>query len=368
MQAGDWSLVLDPATPRSIRKVIDQWGHVFVYLTPPVPGQADATMIADAIWGGIVRTRPTSWEVGGPNMIVHLGDEDGKGAILETNIGGGGNTFAQYVTDMLLQCPAIHAGTATAVAGSKTTEYGMQSTARQMLDHLCTSFNAEYRVNKDWTLDTAPVGSSAIFKQTPSAIAMLRSSGRDANIVGISVTQLDVSIDAEEYITRAIVHDGTGAYTGVSGSATPYKDGFGNLLVMKKMFEEPNTTNADAAAHATNLVAAGQVLRTAVTLASDEYAITRDVNAGDWIWVYDEDGGLVDLANPIHYRGSIVFPMKIRVLAVTWAIERGMGVWYRSVDAVYTNLTDYVSWDPPGASFEVGAPVRSLTKLANTKT
>jgi hypothetical protein len=56
------------------------------------------------------------------------------------------------------------------------------------------------------------------------------------------------------------------------------------------------------------------------------------------------------------------------VLAVTWAIERGMGVWYRSVDAVYTNLTDYVSWDPPGASFEVGAPVRSLTKLANTKT
>jgi hypothetical protein len=361
MQAGSWELALKSGTPQAVRDTLDFFGHVFVFDSPMRAGLGDATMIATSRWGGVVRTRSTPWHVGGANMIVWLGDEDGKGPILETNIGGGGNTFAQYMTAILLQCVAIQAGSAVAVAGTRTTAYGIASTARQAIDHLCSSFNAEYRVNKNWTIDTAPVGSASLFQLVPTAIAAWKSSGRDQNITGIVTTTLDVSTDAEEYITRAIVHDKTGAYTGHTGSAGPYKDGFGNALVMKKMFEESLTTAADAAAHATNLVAAGQVLRHAVSISTNEFDINRDVQVGDNIYVYRPDSSMVDLANQVRYRGGVIYPTILRVLASTWPIEKGMSVWYRDSAGAWTDLTDHVAFEDAGASFEVGAASRPLT-------
>ncbi len=369
MAAGQWSLALDPATPKSIRDLIDYFGHVFVFDTRMDAGISDADMIKDSRWGGVVRIRATPWDVGGANMNTWLGDEDGKGPTYQTTITGTGATFAAFIALLLASVGSVTSGTISAVAGTQTISYGGMTSAnppvsaREAIINLCSIFGAEWRVNKDWTFDAAAVGSSAMFKTTPTAVAMRRSSGRDLSITGLPVTQLDVSIDAEEWFSGSLVQDATGVWTFANGSTSPYKDGHGNNLTTDgwvKRTVSSLTPHASAATLAANLVAAGQVLRNAVTLSTDEFDIGRDVVVGDWIWVYDADGSMVDTTNQVRYRGSTIYPLKLRTLAITWPIERGMGVWYRDKNAVWTDLTNYVLWEQPGVTFEVGAAVRAL--------
>lgn len=385
MAAGQWSLALDPGIPKATRDILGTgaldgtgyFGHIFIFDSPVRIGLADSTMISLSRWGGIVRRRQTPWSVSGTNMICWLGDEDGKGPFIFTKIGSGGpSTLAGYIGALIgpaKPCPAVTYG--NVVAGGPTHQplYGGTSvgdtpiTVRQAIDNLMLIYGAEYRVNKDASIDVQLIGASPSitprwFNQTPTAVAMRRSSGRDASIVGISTTQLDVSIDAEEYVIRALLKDAGGNFTSGIGTVTPYKDLQGNLVQMTKFFDSPLTPNAVAAATAASLVSAGQVLRNGVTLGSDQFDIPRDVIVGDYIWVYDASGSLVDTANQIRYRGSFIYPMKLRVLAMTWPIERGMSVWYRDQAGIWTDLTNYVLYEQPGVSFEVGAPIRALTK------
>jgi hypothetical protein len=322
---------------------------------------SDASMIATSRWGGILRAKPTPWDLRGVNMIAWLGDEDGKGEIYEAAIVSAVKTFAQTIANLITGVyGSVVVGLIAAGGPTKTTSY-QWVTVRAAVDNACSLFGMEYRVNKDATID---LGTPTFlgFKVTPTAVAMRRSSGRDLNITGIPTTQLDVSVDVEEYIDRAIVHDATGAYTGATGAATPYLDLYGNTVIIKKIFEEPTTPAAEAASQAAILVAANEVLRKAISLSTDEFDIDRDVVVGDNIYVYDQDGSMVDLTNQVRYRGSFIYPITLRVMAITWPIERGMSVWYRSGAGVWTDLTNYIAWEPPGATFEVGAPVRALTK------
>lgn len=362
MAAGQWALQLDPTTPYAVRSLLAFDGHVFIFNAPPRSGLSDVTMISGAQWSGVLRRTPTAFGLAGANTIIWLGDEESKGPILEANIGAAGTAFATYLAALLAICPAVTAGTATAVAGTRGAVYTEPLTVRAALDNLCAVFGAEYRVNKDATIDTAPVGSSAIFAQTPTAIAMKRSSGRDLSIVGLSVTQLDVATDAEDYFTRSLVQDTTLAWTAAAGSAPPYNDMHGNVVKFAKAAVSSSTANADAPTLAANLVAAGQVLHREVSLAVDDYAIRRFLQAGDRLGVYDIDGNLTDPTNPVRYQGAIIYPATVRINAVTWPIEQGMGVWYRDKVGFWTNLTNYVLWEQPGVTFEVGAPVRALTK------
>lgn len=363
MASGSWNLTLDRTTPKATRDLLLYFGHVFTFDSPMRAGLSDTAMLATSRWGGVLRRRQTPWQLSGTNMISWLGDEDGKGPLLEAAVTKAASTFATWVTSLLPAAVAL--GTVTAGGATVANTYGGTGagqtpiTPRAAIDNLASICGFEYRVTKSAVFDADVVGGTGLFKQTPTAAAIRRSSGRDLNITGLPVTQLDVAIDSEEYITRSLVHHATG-YAAQGGAASPYKDLLGNALSMTKLFESTATPTANGAAQATNLVNAGQVLRNQVTLGSDEFDINRDVVVGDYIWVYDEDGSMVDTTNQVRYRGSVIFPLKLRVLAITWPIERGMGVWYRSGAGVWTDLTNYVLFESPGVSFEVGAATRAL--------
>lgn len=355
MAAGDWNVALSPDTPLATRNLCDYFGHVFTFDAPPPPGLSDATMIALARWGGVVRIKKTAYDIGGANMITWLGDEDGKGPIIETAVTLAANNLLQWLTALVPV--GVHIGTIAAI-GSLSSSY-QWVTPRQAIDNVIQILGAEYRVNKDGTID-ADVATT-LFRSSPTAIATRRSSGEgDPALAAISTTKLDVSIDAEEYITRQLVQDSGGAWTGANGSAVPYKDLFGNTLKMTKATVSSLTPNSGAAALAANLVSAGQSLRQAVDLESNEYDIDRDVAVGDWIWVYAPEKNLLDTTNQVQYRGETIFPTKVRVLSMTWPIERGMAVWYRDLSGVWTDLTSFVVFEQPGVTFEVGAVHRQL--------
>ena len=55
--------------------------------------------------------------------------------------------------------------------------------------------------------------------------------------------------------------------------------------------------------------------------------LPHDIRAGDWLYVvYDPERDLVDTTNEQHYRRQIVWPIKLRVHAITWPVESGMAV------------------------------------------
>ena len=91
MAAGQWDLTLNSETPYAIRSLLEVLGHMYVFDTPQRQGQSDATMLANSRWGGVVRRMEASrTRIAGTNMIYWLGDEDGKGDIIEAPITGTG--------------------------------------------------------------------------------------------------------------------------------------------------------------------------------------------------------------------------------------------------------------------------------------
>jgi hypothetical protein len=363
MAAGSWSLNLKPETPKAIRDILDFWGHVFVFdAAVHIDGQSDASLIAMARWGGVVRARrPTEYDLAGASMIVWLGDEEGKGDIYETPIAGTNQTFSFNINNLINNASgAIHLGSVAAGGPTKSLSY-QWVTPRAAIDHVCAVFGGEYRVNPDCTIDAGSATTLFATATTPDVIALRRTVGRDINApIGLPVTALDTAIDAEEYITKALVQDSAGGWHGAAGSATPYNDLHGNVIIIKKAFVSSLTPAAQGAGLAATLVASAQTLRQEISLSTDEYDIERDVNVGDYIWVYDPDANLVDMTNQVWYGGGWVFPTKVRVLASTWPIEMGMTVGYRDLNGVWTDLTEYVNFENPGVTFEVGAKRRAL--------
>jgi hypothetical protein len=358
MAAGSWSLTLDPATPKFIRDTLDFFGHFYVFDAPMRNGLGDAAMISASSWAGVGRRRPSIYECGGTNMIAWLGDENGKGAIYEISIAGTAQPFSFYINNLINNASgAIHLGAISGGGPTKTLAYEWV-TPRAAIDHVCSVFGNEYRVNKDATIDAGP--SASLFTTNPDTTAMRRSSGRDTSIFGIPVTDLTVEIDAEDYVTRELVQDSAGGWHAAAGAATPYNDVHGNAVALTEAFISSLTPAAHAAALATSRVNAAEVLHQQISLSTDD-AVDRHIAVGDWTWLYDPDSGLLDLTNQVRYRGSNIFPVKIRVLSSTWPIERGMGVWYRDANGKWTDITNYIVWETPGVTLEIGAQSRPLT-------
>src|SRR5439155_848844 len=93
MAAGQFHLELDPNTPKTIRDALDFFGHIYIFDAQMRQDIGDTSMIAASRWGGIIRRRPTPFGVEGVSMIAWLGDEDGKGPIMETSLGSTLHTF-----------------------------------------------------------------------------------------------------------------------------------------------------------------------------------------------------------------------------------------------------------------------------------
>ena len=80
----------------------------------------------------------------------------------------------------------------------------------------------------------------------------------------------------------------------------------------------------------------------------------RYVNPGDWVYVHDITAGLYDTSNQVQFRGNTISPVKLRVQGTTWPIMQDMGVYYRDLNGVYTDLTQYVLYDTSDTIIDVG--------------
>jgi hypothetical protein len=374
---GRWDLQLKRETPRSLIDALTPFGHIAV-----TPGRIDVSQVGDnllqqARYVGVYRGGKVAGEdftLEGSGVPFWLGDEDGKGPIIES-VSASAATFASTIN--LLLPDAIEAGTIYSVPGSATLNHTFQwQTAKSALNFAVNSFSTpsvpvSWRVNGDCTLDAGP--DSSLFNLTPTSIlvkkdAVLRT-GRGAEVKGISGS-LQLETMYNDYTTKVIVLGaGEGEATiaasaSLAASAVLYTDMHGNPVSFTRLVDDLDADGVSVApALAASLLSRFDSFTQGATLSSDDYDVRGDFAVGDHVAVFDPDIGFLNYSNEMYYEGVPINPVYLQVQGMTWPIEEGWTVGFRTMGGEWIDLTDYYKPTSGQTLIDVGDNPSGLTSL-----
>jgi hypothetical protein len=174
--------------------------------------------------------------------------------------------------------------------------------------------------------------------------------GDDGGYRGITGPNLLRSISRRNMTTTVTAVDPAGQSASSTAGTVPKGPDNVSVSMIRRVASDTLGGSTTAAAAVLNLYTTPEKK---LTVDTSEWAIPRFVRAGDYVYIYDPDNGMSDLANQIVYRGETIFPIKYRVMSHTWEIEDGMGVYLRKTGATatYVDLTDWVVWETSSGSF-----------------
>lgn len=371
---GAWNLSLKESTPRNVWDGIDYFGRIVIVSGRMDPALYGDNLLTEARYVGVVRHKDVdegSMTLSGPGMVVWLGDEDNKGPVIETTLAASGSSFADAVRDVLSVQTSITEGTLHSVPGTASYSYLWKS-AREALNSLCDiygtpTFPVEYRVNGDGTLDAGRVAD--LYDTTPSVILLPKNTGYDLDLLALP-SRFTAQQDVEDFTTRAVAFsqgEGEAITTAAKnltdiGRTNPYLGLDGNPIQITRMIDASDTENANLANLAAQQLGRFASTNDVLSLSTIEYDISGDVTAGDYVYAYDPDAGLVDTSVEVYFRGQRINPVVLRVLETTWPVTKGMTVAYRHNDGTWLDLTDYVVFESAGdTSLKVAGFDRALT-------
>lgn len=363
---GEWNLTLSPDTPQDILDTLGYFGHIAVTSGRVDPTRYGDALLSDAQYVGVLRRRKMSAgpkEIGGSGPSFWISDEDGKGHAIEANIEFLNAVFGTVVATLLP--PTVYTGTINAQAGLHTNIYKISS-RRSAIDYVAELYGCEWRVNNDFTFD---IGTPAqLYNPSPSvAIVRTISDGGVDNDVKALPGEAGLDSDVDDFSTRVItVGEGNGLVVAV-GTAdidplkNPYKDPKGNTLVMTRLVSEQNTSLINADARAQLQLNRFTDPKEGVTLSTLTHDIKGDLQVGSYVWVEDREAGLYDNSLELNFKGMRLNPLKLRISEVSWPVEFGMGVSYRSNLGVWTDITQYIEWESGNTTVKVNQYDRPLT-------
>ena len=376
---GSWEVKLLPQTPRDVLDALDYFGHVAIVPGRLDPAQYGDNLLTTARYVGVVRTKTIGDDgrtnapqddlsVGGVGMAFWLGDEDGKGDVIENEIAPASASFATAINMLLPASGAVTAGTIYSVSGQYTGSHRYES-PRSAISYVCdtmstTSIPVSWRVNGNGTLDAGPA--SNLFVVNPTCVITTKDAGEDMSLRALPGS-VDVTRDVEDYTTRVVLlaeGEGTSIATGAAdiSPATGYKDIHGNALKLTRLVSESDTSTGNADTRAALQLSRFTSTRNALTLSTSDYDVHGSFVVGDRVWVYDPDSGLVDTSTEITFRGNRINPIKLQVTETAWAVTDGYTVAYRTATGTWINLTDYVEFETDATStVTVGDFSRQLT-------
>lgn len=364
---GSWSLALNPNTPQEIIKKIDDnyFGHIAISSGRVDPRTAGDALLDSARYVGVFRGkgRPsTAYNMRGAGMAFWLGDEEGKGDVIENTIALSAASFATGINALLPTTGSVVAGTIYPVPGQFSGSFRFVG-RREALEYFVDTMGAEFRVNNDATLDAGL--ESDLYRMEPIAAIVRNTSGRDMQLRLLS-GDIQTEQDMEDFTTRVLLiasGSGTAVTTGsadIDPVKNPFKDLRGNTLKLVRMVGESVTGSTNANARAQLQLNRFSAPRDAITLSTEDYDVIGDAAVGDYIWVFDPDAGAYDESNQIWFQGRQLYPVKLRLTGATWPITAGMGVAFRTRNGEWIDLADYFVPEDGGTTLEVGGYRRSL--------
>lgn len=358
MALGDWEIQLADETPPTLLTTIST-PFATVVVTPtrlPLSGLTDSIVTASALYAGVVLRPGPQRTLGGCGLAWFLGDDAGGAGWTDTGFTFSSTSLSSAVTS-ILSGTAFTSG--TVAAGTVTDWVSGGTTRRTALDVAARDLGYEWRITPARVVSVASV--STLYGSTPTGVITRREVGHEASVRQGITGAIASTWDWEQYGSKAIVWSLYGS--GSSGGASSYRDPAGNLMTIVRGFEQsdaPSGSETDIAAWWLSQI--NRSVRT-VEIASVDYAITGQVPCGGQVYLYDREQGLYDTANPVQFAGGIIWPVSARVAAVSWPVERGMGVYYRihnGSTVKYYDLTDWVVFENPGVRFEISTGAQTL--------
>lgn len=365
---GSWGVTLSPEIPREVWDKITYFGHIAIHAGPVDVRVAGDSALTSARYVGVVRgiSNDDTYRLSGPGLAMWLGDEDGKGPVIENLLTITTQTLENATR--LIVPPASSAlleGTYFNMPGNPLFTGTFQwQTQREALNYLTDTLGAEWRVRGAGLLDVGPA--SSLFVTTPTTIVARKLTGRDMSLNGFPGA-LGTSRDVNDFTTRVVLlrDDGSGGTASASADIliglNPYKDLHGATLRMTRLVSETTTDDTNAAARAQLQLNRFTSTRNALTLSTDAYDVKGDAAVGDYLWVHDPDLGITDPANEVRFRGAVLTPMKLRLTEMTWPIVAGMTVAYRNAVGGWYDLTPYLIPETGETTLVVGGFNKTLS-------
>lgn len=352
MSQGSFEVRFSLEAPLSLWNTVVDFGHIVI--TPQHVDHRlfdDATMLSMARYSG-VKLESTLDEEGlkvmGAGMVWWLGDEEGKGPIIETAAVLSDDTIATSLAAVLP--PAITVGTIVEPPATYTGEHQWE-TSLDAVRTIVASTGCEYRVNPDGTIDAGP--NNDVYNIDTPIVVVTRTnrSGGDPSYKGVDVTRLKTNLNSRPYASRAIVTttDSDNVQILVGGQdrapAPTARDLHGNIIDRAILLE-----SSGSPVDVTLYLQTQMNEHTTVSnqeVGTDFFEIQNgDLRIGDAFWCYDPPA-FEDLGNEVFFRGEVIFPKRLRLIAASWPLLEGMGVYFRTPDTVpvYHDLSPYVAWE-----------------------
>ncbi len=372
MQQGSYSIPLLAETPPAVYATCVEAGVIYV-----TSQWADVDLFGDAAIktmaryaGPLLRKQAVQkgYVLEGAGMSWYLGGPDGEGpSDLETGITFSSATPTTVLAQAGLLPAAVTAGTVTNTGVSAYSGYHEFESPLDGIRTYSKTVNGHWKVQPDGSLDFSDVDATSGNPYngggvTPQVVIVREDFGSDPQYDGLPVASAVTKRDITQYRTRVALiqgrEDAEGYHSLVSGSTRgtiPYKDVHGNTLDRTTWLNRSPSQDVDL----------DQLLATELTdrdindiqeLDTDQYQVANrggdgpgDLRVGDWMYVYDPAAGFTSAQDTtpieIEFRGSIIWPKKVRNLRSSWPLADGMGVLYRDVDGTYTNLSRWVRWE-----------------------
>ena len=370
---GSFEVKLEPEVPKHILSSLQYFGHIAILEGRIDPAEYGDNILSAAKYVGVYRNRVNdvdnrthnvvgSYLLRGVGMAYWLGDEDGKGHVIEPpGVTFSSETFANSVRDLLPS--SVTEGTLHTVAGTYSGKHVWES-PRKAITYVTQIFGAEWRVNNDASVDAGTV--DQLYSSTPTAMLVKNEYGRDLNFAAYE-GKIDSAEDIEDFTTRVVLlaeGEGESIATGdadINPTLNPYKDLLGGTVALTRLISESTTTAGNADVRAQLALSDFDSTRRSIRLATKDYTVTGTLEVGEHIYVFDPDTGLINPANEIEFRGQRIYPIQYRCVELTWPITEGMTVAFRNLDGEWFDLTDWVNFEAGDVAITIGELPRSLT-------
>ena len=403
MGAGNFSVTFSQDnTPTDVIDAVQEWGHIVITPQEMDPNlYSDAEMLSSARYTGIVLQKVLEEgivSINGSGLQLYLGDDRGKGMVIAQNKNVGNiRTYTNSALSTVLfsasepygimldesgNSQAITQGTITDGTDTYSGSHFVE-TALHALKHICEDLGYEFRVNPDATLDAgAPSVLFTGVNTDPTTVVVKTGYGDDPTYTGISPVGARTEFDAVDYVTKVDFIAEVGAFnepTDFEGEASktsgdiPYYDLHGNKLSRTGLVTVPDMEGDKLDDQAQLMLNELSRIKKVLNLDLEQYEVTGDLKVGDYIFAFDPVIGFNDNAtdaaaesrdiHSIVFRGQEINPIKVRVVGLTFPIESGMGVYFRKYngsEAVYTDLTSYVSFESGNTQVELGDVLRDV--------
>lgn len=192
-------------------------------------------------------------------------------------------------------------------------------------------------------------------------------------IEGLTVADLSLEVDIEDFGSGVLVATGEGYQTGPVGSAG--YDPFGRRVEMVHLIDRSDVTGESGSAFASAEFEKIYRPRQRISVSTTTHEGLDNVVCGQPIEIHDPLLYLMDgtQSPPRRHRGDWVVPYRTRVVGHTWPVRSGMGVYLRywiggtpgsfpplpgPENYEVIDFTPYVEFEDGPASIEIGTPQR----------